>query len=622
MKRLMNLVLIALAFTFVGCEEDNPENTNPNGNGNEQTTPGGNEQAGGYDSITLVLKGSNIKTAWAAGDEVQVYCVTSGGADVEAKYVLTEGAGSATGKFAPAAGETALEKGGKDYFAAYPYDADRTFAQHNTFTVVVPADQTAAMPLFGAATDAANIELSSFMGAVKFVISGEAELKSIALEDNNSNAPLSGNVTYNAKTGKANFKNSSATKHEINYVLPEKLILDGESDPFIVEVPAGTLADGGKITLFDMNGNAAAVLDFPAQTITAGTVADLGTLSFEAVSQTVDLSIAGTANCYVIPATGEYKFKAVKGNSSEAVNAAKVEVLWETRCDAEEITAGTIIASAKLSGGYVVVKTAKPSVPGNALIVAKDAEDNIIWTWHLWLPETTITNVDDPDGYFWKTALMDRNLGAVVPTDTTAKVSIKSYGLSYQWGRVTPLAGPHFTVSGTAISGYEKVDDTDSAAKSYEYWIANPTVISSGQDSNWLNENNTTLWDNNGEKTIYDPCPVGYRVPVYDAAMPLWKTANRGGTDDDWVFNNELKWYYNKTIKIIFPIGGYLDGGAAVLTKEDRRTCVWSANPGEGDEEAVRGSAAFVDISRDSGKYYYRSYFKYAGGTVRCALEH
>ena len=55
----------------------------------------------------------------------------------------------------------------------------------------------------------------------------DAELKNIALEDNNSNSILSGNVTYNAKTGKATFKNASATKHEISLVLPEKLIVDG-----------------------------------------------------------------------------------------------------------------------------------------------------------------------------------------------------------------------------------------------------------------------------------------------------------------------------------------------------------------------------------------------------------
>ena len=604
-------MLALLTVAFVSCKKEDETKPNNNGNGNEQTNQGGQTQAGGYDSITLVLKASNIKTAWAAGDEVQVYCVTSAGADVEAKYVLTEGAGSATGKFAPAAGETALEKGGKDYFAAYPYDADRTFAQHNTFTVVVPAEQTAAMPVFGAATDAANIELSSFMGGIKFTITGEAELKSFNLEDNNNNTPLSGNVTYNAKTGKATFKNSSASKHEISYVLPNKLVLNGKSDPFIIEIPAGTLGEGGKLTLFDMNDNAAAVIDIPAQTINAGAVADLGNLSFEAVSQTVDLSVTGTANSYIIPGTGAYKFKAVKGNSSEAVAAAKVEVLWETRNDEAEVTVGTIINNVTLNGNYIEFETAKPMVPGNALIAAKNANDEIIWSWHLWLPETTVTTIPDPDGVFWSTEVMDRNLGALAPVDTTDTALAKSFGLYYQWSRKDPLVGPS-AVAGVATS-------VVAGSQPMEYWTAHPTELTSGDEgtNNFLTAPED-YWDNgDGAKTIYDPCPPGYKIPVYDNSYAMWIKRD----DTTWTFNQEKMWFYFNETKIAFPLDGYLSGSTS-LTKYGIRALIWSATPGLDDEHDVRGSAGFFDLSRDSGKYYYHSYFRYAAGNIRCAKEH
>ena len=609
MKRYFYLAFAALA--LFACTKPDPTPTGPE----KPDGPDTPAQTGGYDSISAVLKASNVKTVWAEGDELQVYAVTASGTDVESKYVLTAGAGTATGTFAPAAGFEALEKGGKDYFAAYPYDEDRTFAQHNTFTVVIPGEQTAATPIFAHAADAATLELASFVGAVKFTLTGDVELKSIELEDANSNTILTGNVTYNAKTGKVSIKNGSASKHVVTLTLAEKIVIDGTSDPFIIEVPAGTLAEGGKLTLFDPNGNSAASIVIPAQTIQAGVVNDLGNLEFAAVSQTVDLSVSGTANCYIVNGTGAYKFKAVKGNSSEAVAAAGIEVLWETRCDEDEVEAGSIIKSVNLADGYVEFETAKPLVPGNALIAAKDAEDNVLWSWHIWIPETAVANVDDPDLYFWKTELMDRNLGALVAVDTTAAVSKKAYGLSYQWGRITPLVGKHFTVSGEAIASAE-------GAQPIEYWIAHPTEISNGENNNWLPTTVEDLWDNNGEKTIYDPCPVGYRVPPYDATMPLWKTANKGGNDDDWVFNVEKGWFYNRTVNFIAPTCGYLDGAAGSLTRELIRTCIWSANPGEGSEVDPRGSAAFVDVSRDSGKYYYKSYFKYAGGTVRCALEH
>ena len=606
MKRFFYLAFAALA-VFACTPEEQPEKQggNEGGNGGEKV------ETGGYDSISITLKGANLKTAWAEGDALQVYAVTAEGADIEAKYVLSAGAGTATGTFAPAAGETALPKGGKDYFAAYPYDEDRTFAQHNTFTVVVSAEQTGANPIFAHATDAASMEISSFMGAIKFTLSGKAELKGIALEDANSNSILSGNVTFNAKTGKASFKNSSATKHEINYMLPDKLVLNGTSDPFIIEVPAGTLADGGKLTLFDMNDNAAAVIEFPAKTIEAAAIADLGNLSFEAVSQTVDLSIAGTANCYIIPSTGVYKFKAVKGNSNEEVAAASVEVFWETREDTLAIEPGTIIKSVALADGYVTVETADPSVPGNALIAAKNADGDIIWSWHLWLPETTVNTIPDPDMSFWKTEVMDRNLGAMVPVDTTAKALEKTYGLFYQWGRKDPMVGP-FKVAGEPTEGQEK--------KSYalDYWTAHPNWLTEGDEgtNNWLTTPED-YWDENGEKTMYDPCPVGYRVPVYDNTYGMWIKRD----DTTWSFNKDLMWFYFKETEIAFPLCGYLSASSSP-SKYGIRALIWSATPGLGDEHDVRGSAGFFDLSRDSGKYYYHSYFRYAAGNIRCAKEH
>ena len=44
-----------------------------------------------------------------------------------------------------------------------------------------------------------------------------------------------------------------------------------------------------------------------------------------------DLSTEGTANCYLVKGAGNYKFKAVQGNSDWSVgNVKKTEVLWET----------------------------------------------------------------------------------------------------------------------------------------------------------------------------------------------------------------------------------------------------------------------------------------------------
>ena len=612
--------MLAVAAACVACEPKEPEN--PGGN----DTPGGNETPGGndtpkveyYETISATLSGANMKAKWEAGDEIQVYNVTQDGNDVEAKYVLTSGAGSATGTFAPAEGVTALEKGGKGYFAAYPYDEDMTFAQHNTFSTTIAAERTAAAaPMFAYADDAASLNFSSFMGAVKFTLSGKGNIGSLSLDDANANNIMSGNVTINPKSGKVTFKNGSSSKHSISYKFASKLELDNSTSPeIVIEIPAGCLEEGGSMTLIDMNNAPLAVIEVPGKSVEAGKTADLGKLEFQGQSQTIDLSAAASANCYIIPDIGNYKFKAVKGNSSEAVAAASVEVLWETENVPDgEVAVGSIIASAALADGYVEVAVAEPFHPGNALIAARDGDGNILWSWHLWIPETPVEEVDEPDHIFWKTNLLDRNLGAlIVQPETTGDVATyAAYGLFYEWGRKDPMTGP-YGVAGEGMADVTR--DKLTLAES----IANPTEIATGKENNYWDETleaQAIFWDNNGEKTIYDPCPPGYKVPAYDTEYKLWiKRA-----DDDWTFDDNRHWFkYNET-GISFPACGYLSGGHS-LTKEGIRGLVWSANLGLGDEEEPRGSAGFFDLSRDSGKYYYHSYFKYATGSIRCAVEH
>ena len=109
---------------------------------------------------------------------------------------------------------------------------------------------------------------------------------------------------------------------------------------------------------------------------------------------------------------------------------------------------------------------------------------------------------------------MDRNLGATstTPGDVTA------LGLHYQWGRKDPFVG---TASITSYVPVATTTDTWSYTKdlndyTIEYAIANPTVKINYHYSNydWLytgsDECDNTRWQS--QKTIYDPCPQGYRV--------------------------------------------------------------------------------------------------------------
>lgn len=226
-------------------------------------------------------------------------------------------------------------------------------------------------------------------------------------------------------------------------------------------------------------------------------------------SGTIDLNTNGAANCYIVyPVSATYCFDLVKGNSSESVGAAaSAEVLWETYNSNETVTQATVVQSAAIEGDHVVFVVPQDARHGNALIAVKDAAGTILWSWHIWVadfdPEVTAQT------YISGAVMMDRNLGALRATPGDPSV----YGLFYQWGRKDPLLGTYD--SNNFISTYpadvKKYTDTNEL-KSIEYTIQNPTEV-----PYVVNPAGSWSWN----KTIYDPCPVGWRVP--DGAPGVWE---------------------------------------------------------------------------------------------------
>ena len=176
-----------------------------------------------------------------------------------------------------------------------------------------------------------------------------------------------------------------------------------------------------------------------------------------------DLSLSGTANCYIVSRSGAYLFQTVKGNSLESVgDVASAEVLWES-VDGDAMThRGDLIRRIRCSDGIIKFAVPYGFRAGNAVIAAKDKDDNILWSWHIWLSGMPKEQVYDD------CIIMDRNLGTVF----TADGKVSSSGLLYQLGSKDPC-----------------VLDTKSPIDS-------------------------TGWNTTGQtKSIYDPCPVGWRVP-------------------------------------------------------------------------------------------------------------
>lgn len=248
------------------------------------------------------------------------------------------------------------------------------------------------------------------------------------------------------------------------------------------------------------------------------------------VSAATDLSSTESANCYIVSETGLYKFKAVKGNSNESVgNVAIADVLWETFGSDVTPMYGDLINGVCHKDGYIAFEVNKTFKEGNAVIHAKDAEGNIIWSWHIWMTDKPQEQVYFNDAG----TMMDRNLGATSATPG----DVGALGLLYQWGRKDPFLGSsniNEAVEAKSTIEWPSAVISEANTGTIAYAIANPaTFITS--PSGFLNKDwyytgddttdNTRWTTSEKEKSIYDPCPAGWRVPDGDSENGVWATA-------------------------------------------------------------------------------------------------
>jgi len=241
---------------------------------------------------------------------------------------------------------------------------------------------------------------------------------------------------------------------------------------------------------------------------------------------------ADPANCFMVKEAGFYTFKALKGKTQESVgNVASAEVLWESFGTHVQPSVGDIIAEVSFKDGQVFFKTPAVLKDGNALIAAKDASGNILWSWHIWVcagwdaKATAQTYFNKSNGIASFGAVMDRNLGA-----TSAIINDhKAHGLLYQWGRKDPFLGwnghdaaGHTPAASTLTwpTPIETTAENGPEVGTTEYAIAHPTTLiypgrsSSNVDWYYTTEHNVTdntRWHRN--LPLYDPCPAGWTLP-------------------------------------------------------------------------------------------------------------
>jgi hypothetical protein len=263
--------------------------------------------------------------------------------------------------------------------------------------------------------------------------------------------------------------------------------------------------------------------------------------SLTAASYT-DLSASGTANCYIIKKAGSYKFKAnVKGNGvvtsaglpSATGGISGVKVYYT---DGDNFLSGSL----SYMDGYVYFTTVSGTLPiGTALVSVTDANGATLWSWHLWA-NRNVADVKLSNNQTW----LNMNLGA-----HQVAFNAEGYnGYYYQWGRKDPFqqaVGVNNVMDAPFVSHASQTDGSLANSIKYPlYYYGSYKTADNVSIADWCTFDDNVKyydwWNKNmtaddqktatPAKTMFDPCPPGYRVPSFPEVEAL---SNLAGDAED-----------------------------------------------------------------------------------------
>ena len=321
------------------------------------------------------------------------------------------------------------------------------------------------------------------------------------------------------------------------------------------------------------------------------------------------------------------------GGANSGVDGA--EVVW---ADADNLVHSPSIKHVGGEGFLDFEVTAADIQSGNAVVAVtkgSGASKTVLWSWHLWfapkdaLDKIKVTNHQNVDYYFTKENLGWKPIqwsGSTYDKPRTVKVKVeqtvanngtkqdavinitqnpgnvrKGAATIYQFGRKDAFPGvyalaanSHLTETAgnnmSIMNGIQHPDYYYTTGSSwgtnygyYNLWSADNTVTGDASLGN----------DNPVVKTVYDPSPVGFKMPANNAFTGFTTTGQFSSTQSEFNVDGTGDWqpYQNnfghnfwtnssKTATIYFPASGARsDTGGSLVLVGINGFC-WSAVPG------------------------------------------
>ena len=301
-----------------------------------------------------------------------------------------------------------------------------------------------------------------------------------------------------------------------------------------------------------------------------------------------------------------------KTNSGANSGVDGAEVVWADAADLVHLSSTPIKHEGANNDAFLEFEVKASDIQSGNAVVAVKKGGTIVWSWHFWfapkdaLDKIKVTNHQNVDYYFTKETLGWKPTqwsGSTYNKPRTVKVkvvqTIKNNGVAqetviniiqnpgnvkqgattlYQFGRKDAFPGvatSDLKAGGITENAGDNMTISNNIQNPDKFYIYGPSMYTNyGYYNLWSADNTVTGGYNIGNdnpvvKTVYDPCPVGFKMPANNAFTGFTTTGlnstsqselNVDGTDDwqQWTNNFGHNFWTNssKTATINFPASG------------------------------------------------------------------